>query len=201
MTPVRGPGDCSEGNFWGLGSVVLGLVLFGAKNLSPNLCRSTCFSSEVPGLRAQSASCCKGNCMAIQTTKPASSLRQCWKEQDGKCPVSSNHLGASYFLLSWIAQNCLLQSLSRGPNSSPKNILGGLKNVTKFLRDRRKSKKDAKSGARKTFSGRTKSSPKNEHFAPEAKGQSSRKRRSRRTGRQQRCHGNVQHLSTFFDVL
>ena len=135
------------------------------------------FSGEVPGLHAQSASYCKGNCMAIQTTKPASSLRQWWKEQDGTCPSSSNHFGASYFLPSWIAQNCVRQSFFRCPNSSPKNIFGGPKNVTKFLRDRRKNKKMQNRGPEKTFSGRTKSSPKNGNFAPEAKGQSSRKRR------------------------
>ena len=54
------------------------------------------------------------------------------EEQDGTCPVSSNHFGASCFLLSWIAQNCFRQSLFRGANSSPKNTFGGPKNVTKF---------------------------------------------------------------------
>ena len=54
------------------------------------------------------------------------------------------------------------QSLFRGPNASPKIIVGGPKNVTEFILDRRKSQKLQNRGPEKTFSGRAKSSPKME---------------------------------------
>ena len=120
--------------------------------------------SEVPGLRAQSASCCKVNCMAIQTMKPASSLRQCWKEQDGTCPARSNHF---WCLLSSSGVDCpkLPPPIPfQGPEFQPEKYLRG--------RHRRKSTKMQNRGPEKTFLGRAKSSPKNGNFAPEARGQS-----------------------------
>ena len=108
--------------------------------------------------------------MAIQTMKPASSLRQCWKEQDGTCPARSNQF---WCLLSSSGLDCpkLPPPIPfQGPNSSPKNIFGGPKNVTKFIWDRRKSQKMQNWGPEKTFLGRAKSSPKNGNFAPEARG-------------------------------
>ena len=103
---------CFRRKFLGCRTRSAGIGPFWGENF---VAQSPAFSSELPGLHAQSASCCKGNYMAIQITKLASSVRQCWKEQDGACPVSSNHFSASYLLLSWIAQICVRQSLFRGP--------------------------------------------------------------------------------------
>ena len=124
--------------------------------------------------------------MAIQTTKPANPLKQHGKEQDGACPVSSNNF---WFLLCSVlaCPNLPPPTLFRRPNSSPKNIFGGPKNVTKFLRDRRESKNMQNRGPENTFSGRTKNSPQNGNFAAEARGQNSRKR-----------HCLVTHVKLYF---
>ena len=75
--------------------------------------------------------------------------------------------GFSYFL-SWLAKICVHQP-SGGPNSSPKNIFGGPKNVTKFLRDRRDSKLGKIGGPKRLFRGAREVARKMEnlHLRPE----------------------------------
>ena len=121
-------------------------------------CRPVCagppvFSSEVPGLRAQSASCCKGNCMAVQTTKPGSSLGQCWKEQDGTCSACSNHFWCLLFSPGLDCPQLPLPIPFQGPEFWPEKYFGGPENVTKFIRDRKKSPKMQNRGPEKNVFG------------------------------------------------
>ena len=117
-----------------------------------NICRpisagSPAFSSEVPGLRAQSARCCKGDYMAIQTTKPANPLRQHGKEQDGACPVSSNNFWFLWFL-SWLAKICLRQPFS-GARIPARKYFGGPEKCDQTHPRPQTEQKYAKSGAAK----------------------------------------------------
>ena len=172
------PGSFSEGNFWGVGSVVLGLAFFGANILSPSLCTSTCFLQWGAWL---ACSICKllqgGSCMAIEPWNQRVLSGNAGKNRTAHVQCVPIIFGASYLLLAWIAQNCLRQSLFRGPSSSPKNIFGGPEKCDQIHPRPRKEPKTQNRGPGKTFSGRAKSSPKNGNFAPDAQGQSSRKRR------------------------
>ena len=165
---VNLPRTCpnSEGNFWGVGAVVLELAFFGAKLLSPSLCRSTFFFSDVPGLRAQSASCCKGNCMAIQTMKPESSLRQCRKEQDGTCPARSNHF---WCILSSSGLDCPKLPppiIFQGPEFQPEKYFRGPEKCDQIHPRPQKEPKNAKSGARKNVFGAREKKPEKWKFCP-----------------------------------
>ena len=91
--------------------------------------------------------------MAIQTTKPASSLRQCWKEQDGTCPARSKQC---WCLLSSSGLDCpkLPPPIPfQGPEFQPEKYFRGPKNVTKFIRDRRAPKMQNRGPEKKRFRG------------------------------------------------
>ena len=132
---------------------MLGLAFLGRKFCRPVSAGPLVVSSEVPGLRVQSASCCKVNRMAIRTMKPASSLRQCWKEQEGTCPARSNHF---WCLLSSSGLDCpkLPPPIPfQGPEFQPEKYFRGPEKCDQIHPRPQKEPKNAKSGARKTVFG------------------------------------------------
>ena len=152
--------ESSEGNFWGVGSVVLGLAFFGAKILSPSLCRSTCFLQWGAWLACSICKLLQGKLYgnANHEERTASSLKQCWKEQDGTCPARSNLIGpitfgASYLLLAWITQNCLCQSFSGARNSVRKIFSGARKMWPKSSDTAERTQKCKIGGPKKRFRG------------------------------------------------
>ena len=131
-----------------------GIGLFWGRNFCrPVSAGPPVFSSEVPGLRAQSASCCQGNGMAIQTMKPASSLRQCWKEQDGTCPACSNHF---WCILSSSGLDCPKLPLPipfQGPEFQPEKYFRGPEKCDQIHPTPQKKPKNAKAGTPKNVFG------------------------------------------------
>ena len=117
----------------------------GRKVCRPMSAGPPALSREVPGLRAQSVSYRKGDCMTSQGMQ----------ERTGRhMPSSFQSLFVPLILFPGLPKAA--SNLCRGPNFSPKNISGGPKNVTKFFRNRRKSEQTQNRGRKKTFSGRTK---------------------------------------------
>ena len=94
----------------------------------------------------------QGDCMEVQTTKPANSLRQRWKEQDGTCPASSNHFWCLLFSV-LDRPNLPLPTLFGGPNSSLKHFSQGPEKCDQIPPRPQKEHKMQIGGLRKRFRG------------------------------------------------
>ena len=92
--------------------------------------------------------------MAIQTMRPASSLRQCWKEQDDTCPARSNHF---WCLLSSSGLDCpkLLPPIPfQGPEFQPEKYFRAPEKCDQnHPRPQKEPKKCKIGGPKKRFRG------------------------------------------------